>query len=179
MLFDKTLENGEIRSNVSYVDFAKVFNVFSYAPFFEEWTAEMVLEVYNSFKVKDGFIFGYYLDDECVGILTLRPFIPDEHPVKFPSDSKVMYLSDIATLPKCRCMGIGTQLMLHGLRHSKVLGYDYIYLRTNEKSISMSYHIAEKCGFAQIWDLCQEVEFPRTNPNIPSKDLRIFMSREL
>lgn len=179
MLSNKILNNGEIRSNVSYDDFAKVFKVFSYAPFFEDWSPEMVSKVYNSFNIKDGCIFGYYIDDECVGILTLRPFTPGEHPVAYPSDSKTMYLSDIATLPKCRGMGIGTHLLLHGLRHTKVLGYDNIYLRTNEKGISMSYHIAEKCGFAQIWDLCEEVDFPRTRPDVPSKDLRIFMAREL
>lgn len=176
---NKKLLNGEIRSNVSYEDFAKVFNVFTYAPFFEDWSPEMVSEVYNSFNVKDGCIFGYYLDDECVGILTLRPFIPGEHPVTYDRNSKTMYLSDVATLPRCRGMGIGTQLLLHGLRHTKVLGYQTIYLRTNEKSISMSYRIAEKCGFHQIWDLCQEVEFPRTRPDIPTKDLRIFMEKEL
>lgn len=178
MLSNKKLCKGEIRSNISYEDFAKVFNVFTYAPFFEDWSSEMVLNLYNSFKVKDGIIFGYYLNEECVGILTLRPSIPGEHPVCFPSNSKTMYLSDIATLPKCRGMGIGTQLFLHGLRHTQVLGYDNIYLRTNEKGTSMSYSIAEKCGFTQIWDLCQEVDFPRINPNISSKDLRIFMAKE-
>lgn len=176
---DKKLLNGEIRSNVSYEDFAKVFKVFSYAPFFEDWSPQMVSQAYHSFDVKDGNIFGYYLDDKCVGILTLRPSIHGEHPVKFPRDSKTMYLSDVATLPRYRGMGIGTQLFLHGLRHTKVLGYKYIYLRTNEKGISMSYPIAEKCGFEQIWDLCQEVDFPRTRPGIPSKDLRIFMAKEL
>lgn len=179
MLSNKNLCNGEIRSNVSYEDFANVFKVFSYAPFFEDWSPEMVLDAYNSFNVPDGIIFGYYLDGQCVGILTLRPFTPGEHPVTFSSDTKTMYLSDFATLPKFRGRGIGTQLFLHGLRHTKVLGYDNIYLRTNEKGISMSYRLAEKHGFTQIWDLCQEVEFPRTNPYVPSKDLRIFMAREL
>lgn len=179
MLSNKNLVNGEIRSNVNYKEFANVFMVFSGPPFFEEWQPEMVLETYKSFNVKDGSIFGYYLDNRCVGILTLRPFIPGEHPVKYPADSKTMYLSDVATLPECRGMGIGTQLFLHALRHTKVLGYDTIYLRTNEKDISMSYGIAEKCGFTQIWDLCQEVDFPRTRSYMPSKDLRIFMEKKL
>lgn len=176
---NENLCKGEIRSNISYEDFANVFKVFSYSPFFEDWSSEMVSEAYNSFHVKDGSIFGYYLDGKCVGILTLRPFIPGEHPVEFPSASKIMYLSDVATLLSSRGMGIGTQLFLHGLRHSRVLGYDKIYLRTNEKGISMSYHIAEKCGFTQVLNLSQEVNFPRTLPQISSKDLRIFMVRDL
>ena len=173
------ISTGKIRNNVSYDDFTKVFKVFSYAPFFEDWSSEMVSDAYNSFDVEDGYIFGYYVEGQCVGILTLRPIVVGEHPVSYPSNAKVMYLSDVATLPKYRGMGIGTQLFLHGLRHSKVLGYDYMYLRTNEKGDSMSYSIAEKCGFKQIWDLCQEVEFPRTRAELPTKDLRIFMEKKL
>lgn len=173
------IATGEIRNNVNYEDFANVFKVFSYAPFFEDWSTSMVSDVYTSFDVEDGSIFGYYLDNNCVGILTLRPMVNGEHPVYYPNGTKVMYLSDVATLPECRSMGIGTQLFLHGIRHTNILGYDFMYLRTNEKSVSMSYRIAEKCGFSQIWDLCEEVEFPRTSSFIPTKDLRIFMEKKL
>ena len=172
---------GEIRNNVNYEDFASVFKVFTSAPFFEDWTSEMVLNAYHSLDVKDGIIFGFYLKDsnECVGLLTLRPAVDGEHPVSFPNNSKVMYLSDVATLQKCRGMGIGTELFLHGLRHTRVLGYDYIYLRTNEKSKSMSYRIAEKCGFRQVWDVYQEVDFPRNRPGLSTKDFRVFMEQKL
>ena len=179
MLSNKNLCNGEIRNGIGYEDFAKVFKVFTFAPFFEDWKPEQVLETYNTFSVKDGSVFGYYLDEKCVSILTLRPFTPGEHPVSYPDNSKTMYLSDVATLPKFRGMGIGTKLFLHALRHTKVLGYDNIYLRTNEKGTSMSYGIAKKCGFTQIPDICQEVYFPRTNPYVPDTDLRIFMEREI
>lgn len=176
---NKKLVNGEIRSGVSYEDFAKVFKVFSYAPFWEAWTPEQVLKTYNSFQIEDGIIFGYYIDGNCAGILSLRPFVYGEHPVDFAKDSKTMYLSDIATLPEFRGMGVATHLLLHGLRHMEVLGYENVYLRTNEKGKSESYGIAEKCGFRQIWDKCQEVSFPRTRPDIPETDLRIFMARKV
>ena len=179
MLSNEIILHGEIRNNVNFEDFATVFKVFSYGPFFEDWSPEMVYKKYNSFHIKDGFVFGYYLDGKCVAILTLRPFIPGEHPVSFASNSKTMYLSDIATLPAYRCRGIGTTLMLHSLQTSKALGYKNIYLRSNEKSISMLFGIAKRCGFSQIWDLCEEVDFPRVNPYIANKDLRIFMAKEL
>ena len=171
--------NGVIRDNVSYNDFANVFRVFAYAPFFEKWTPEMVKETYDSFNVTDGNIFGYYVKDKCAGIVTIRPMIKNEHPISYPDNVKVMYLSDVATLPEFRKRGIGANLIEFAMRHSKVLGYDYIYLRTNEKGKSMSYSIAEKCGFKQINDLCQEVEFERTKDYISNKDLRIFMEKKL
>ncbi len=171
--------NGVVRNNVSYEDFAKVFKVFGHAPFFEKWTPEMVRETYESFNAKDGEIFGYYVNDECAGIVTIHPMVKGEHPVSYPDNVKVMYLSDVATLPKFRKRGIGTILFDVAMRHSKVLGYDYMYLRTNERGKSMSYSIAEKCGFKQICDLCQEVEFDRTRDYISNKDLRIFMERKL
>ena len=171
--------DGIIRGNVGFEDFLNVFLVFCGSPFFEYWTTEMVLDVYNSFNVKDGFIFGYYLNNKCVGILTLRPIIPSEHPVSFPINSKTMYLSDVATLPEYRGMRIGTQLFMYGIQHTKVLGYDNIYLRTNEKEISMSYLIAEKCGFSEIKGVSQDVEFPRINSDIPTTDRRIFMTMKL
>lgn len=168
---------GEIRSNISFEDFAPVFKVFEGYPFCESWSTEAMLREYNSFQVQDGIIFGYYLDGKCVGILTFRPLVPGEHPVEYPADKKVMYLSDVATLYEYRGRGIGTHLLHHGSRHLEVLGYDYIYLRTNE-SDSMVEPIAAKCGFKRIWDLCEEVERPRIDGTV-GKDLRMFMEKKL
>ena len=171
--------NGTIRNDVTISDFRTVFNVFSFGPFFEKWTPEQVLETYESFNVKDGNIFGYYINGKCVGIISICPHVPGKYPVNYPDNSKVMYLSDIATLPEYRGNGIGTSLLEFVLRHLKVLGYEYIYLRTNEKGDSMLYKLAEKCGFTQIPEVCQEVYFPRTSPYVPETDLRIFMERKI
>lgn len=170
---------GEIRSNISFEDFASVFKVYEGYPFCESWTDEEVKEEYLSFESKGGCIFGYYLDNECVAIITLHPMVEGEHPVRYPKNKKVMYLSDVATLTNYRNMGIGTQLFHHVLRHTEVLGYDYIYLRTNYDSAkSMSAGIAQKCGFKRIWDLCQEVEKRRVDGSV-RKDLRMFMEKKI
>ena len=113
----KKLQNGTIRNCVGLEDFAKVFKVFESFPFFESWSDDEVREEYESFQ-HGGIIFGYYADDgECAGILTMKPYEPGKHPVKYPSDAKVMYLSDVATRFEYRNQGIGTHLFEHAIRH--------------------------------------------------------------
>lgn len=173
----KKLQNGTIRNCVGLEDFAKVFKVFESFPFFESWSDDEIREEYESFQ-HGGIIFGYYADDgECAGILTMKPYEPGKHPVKYPSDAKVMYLSDVATRFEYRNQGIGTHLFEHAIRHLEVLGYDYIYLRTNEEN-SMSYGIAKRCGFVQLFDIIEEVERRRTDGTV-AKDARIFMEKKL
>lgn len=173
----KKLQNGVIRNSVPFTDFAKVFKVFESFPFFESWSADEVKAEYNSFQ-NGGYIFGYYANNgECAGILTMKPYEPGKHPVSYPDNAKVMYLSDVATLFEYRKQGIGTHLFEHALRHMEVLGYDYIYLRTNEKN-SMSYGIAKKCGFDQLFDIIEEVERKRIDGTV-EKDSRIFMQKKL
>lgn len=175
--------SGTIRKVEKFEDFKNVFQVFASGPFFEAWTDDLMLDAFNKFSVKDAAIFGFFLDSDntCVSIVAIRPPTPeDHHPVEFPDDYKTMYLSDIATLDGYRRNGIGMELLQYALRHTKVLGYNNIYLRTNEKSWSWSYSIAKKAGFNQIPDLCQEVSFPRTNSYVnDTTDLRIFMARKL
>lgn len=168
---------GNIRSNVNFKDFVKVFKEFESFPFFEKWSKEDLIKEYESFQ-NGGIIFWYYIKgDICVAILTMKPYEQGKHPVHYSSKDKVMYLSDVATLFEYRNHGIGTNLFKHAIRHTEVLGYDYIYLRTNEKN-SMSYGIAKKCGFKKIWDLIEEVERIRID-GTTAKDLRIFMEKKL
>lgn len=168
---------GIIRNNVGFEDFAKVFKVFESFPFFEKWSQEDLINEYESFK-NGGIIFGYYTEDgTCAAILTMKPYEPGKHPVEYGGEDKVMYLSDVATLFEYRKQGIGTHLFKHAIRHCKVLGYDYIYLRTNEKN-SMSYGIAKKCGFKRIYSVIQEVEKKRMDGTV-AKDARIFMQIKL
>lgn len=175
----RQIAKGQIRTDVSFEEFATVFKVYEGYPFYESWSENEVKEEYLSYEAKGGGVFGYYIDDKCVAILTLHPQVQGEHPVNYPKEKKVMYLSDVATLGAYRGMGIATQLFQHALRHTEVLGYDYIYLRTNyDEAQSMSANIARKCGFNRIWDLCQEIEKRRTD-GIVRKDLRMFMDKKL
>lgn len=175
----RNMAQGEIRSNVTFEEFATVFKVYEGYPFCESWSEDELKEEYAEYSHNGGWLFGYYLDGKCVAILTLHPMIKGAHPVVYPEDKKVMYLSDIATLSECRGRGIATQLFHFALRHTEVLGYDYIYLRTNfDEKESMSAGIAKKCGFEHIWDICQEVERKRIDGNV-RKDLRMFMEKKL
>lgn len=181
MLMENCNFNGEIRDNVSYVDFSKVMKSFTYAPLFEEWSSQKMLKEYESTRnKKDSFIFGYYLENgECVAVATIRPFTPGEHPVDYPEGSKTMYLSDVATLPAYRNHGIATELCDTCIKQAKEMKYSRIYLTTIEKKSSMFYNIAKRCGFKTISDLCQEVNVPRTRPYANTNKLYIFMSKEL
>lgn len=173
----KKNQTGFIQNSVNFEDFAKVFKVFESFPFFESWTTEEIRKEYESFQ-QNGIIFGYYeKNGECASILTMKPYERGKHPVNYSNDVKVMYLSDVATRLEYRRQGIGTHLFEHAIQHLEVLGYDYIYLRTNEEN-SMSYGIAKRCGFNQLYDIIEEVERKRTDGTI-TKDARIFMEKKL
>ena len=172
----KTQNNmsGEIRKEVSYEDFSKVFKVFAEYPFCESWDEEEVRKEYDSIYQKNGNIYGYFVDGECVSILTMYPIIRGEHYVEFNEKDKVMYLSDIATISTFRRRGIGTQLIELAFRHCKDLGYNYMYLRTSEKDMQF----LKMVGFERIYDVCQEVEKKRVDGRT-KKDLRVFMRTRL
>lgn len=173
------MAQGEIRNNVTFEEFVKVFKVYEDYPFYESWSQEELRDEYNSYFKNNGWIFGYYINEKCVAILTLYPMIKGEHPVFYSSDEKVMYLSDIATLDEYRGKGIATQLFHFALRHTMVLRYDCIYLRTNfDEKESMSASIARKCGFKRILNVSQMVERKRIDGSIGS-DLRMFMEKRL
>lgn len=173
----KTRSDITIRTDVTFEEFEKVFKVFETFPFFESWTREEIEQEYKSF-LNDGIVFGAYnSEEECVAILTMNVYKIGKHPVKYPSNARVMYLSDVATRFEYRNLGIGTLLFEHAIRHMKVLGYDYIYLRTNREN-SMSYGIAKRCGFEEIPNIIEEVERSRVDGTV-AKDARIFMEKKL
>ena len=47
-------------------DFINVYKVFRGAPYYEDWTDDMIVEEYNDLY-SNGFVYGYYLNDKCVG----------------------------------------------------------------------------------------------------------------
>lgn len=169
----------KIRSGLTFDEFSKVFGVFSPKPFYEKWSEESLRKEFELYKQKNSEMLGYFVDDVCAGLITIRPNVQIGHPVKFPKDAKVMYLSDVAVIPKYRGNGIGIELTREVIEHTKALGYDYMYLRTNEKHISMSYGIVARFGFKEVENLRQIVTFPRVSKDVPEEDTRIFMVKKL
>ena len=153
--------DGKINNLESLEDFKNVYRVFSEPPYNEEYTDEEIADIFNEYK-ENGYIYGAYNGDECMGIVVIERGVKESQPVSF-EDDKIMYLADVAVLDKYRRSGLGSQLMLYAVLQSKALGYNKLYMRTLEKDKSMSYRIAKKIGFSQIQGVYQDVERERTN----------------
>lgn len=162
----------------NFADFSNVFRVFESFPFFEKWTQD---EIRNEFdcNLKDGYIFGYYTDGQCVGFISMREQHPGEHPVHYGHDSKVLYLSDLAVLPQFRHRGIGTSLFKYALELAISKNFEYAYLRMNDNN-SMAYNIAKKQGFSREYEYCEVVSHTSScDRRRPTEEFRIFMSKKL
>ena len=151
---------GKVKELNDLNDFKKVYKVFSGPPYNEKYTEEELENIFEEYKEK-GYMYGAYVDEECVGLIALERGIKPNQPVKF-QDENVMYLADVAVLNDYRRNGLGNQLMLYAVMQSKLLGYKKLYMRTLEKG-SMSYGIASKIGFKQIPNTFQNVERERIN----------------
>lgn len=168
----------QIKEAISFEDFSKVYAVFGEPPYNENWDVEELTTEYNSL-LQLGHISGYYIDDECIGMVTFRKMIPNQHPVNYAPDKKVMYISDLAVLSQYRDRGIGTELMNHALRVSKQEGYDIAYMRTLVKGKSMSYGLAVRCGLVQKENVFQLVSQQRNLEDRDEVDKRIFLDIDL
>ena len=169
--------NGTIRNNITYEDFKKVFKVFESYPYFEKFIEQEIIDEYQSFQ-NGGYSYGYYTEEgECVAIITNYPYKRGEHPVDYPKDLKIMYLSHLATMFEYRNQGIATKLFKHVIKQTEDLGYDYIYYRTKKEN-SMSYSIGKKLGFTEIPNIIQMVDSKQKDGSV-IKDPRIFLEKKL
>ena len=169
--------NGTIRNNITYEDFKKVFSVFESYPYFEKFPEQDLIEEYQSFQ-NGGYSFGYYTEEgECVAIITMNPYKHDEHPVDYPKNLKVMYISNLATMFEYRNQGIATKLFKHTIQNMEEMGYDYIYYRTKKEN-SMSYSIGKKFGFIELPNIIEYVDSKQTDGSV-IKDPRIFLEKKL
>ena len=141
-------------------DFKRVYRVFSGPPYNEKYTEEELEEIFIQYQ-QNGYLYGAYTQDGCVGLIALERGRQEGQPVSFEGE-KVMYLADVAVLGEYRRKGVGNQLMLYGVMQSKQLGYDRLYMRTLETG-SMSYGIARRIGFQQIPGAQQGVERERVS----------------
>ena len=151
---------GKIKELNNLNDFKKVYRVFSGPPYYEKYTEEELQDIFEEYQEK-GYIYGAYINEECVGLIALEKGAKENQPVNF-KEKEVMYLADVAVLNDYRRKGLGNQLMLYGVMQSKLLGYKKLYMRTLEEG-SMSYGIALRIGFKQIPNTFQSVEKERTN----------------
>lgn len=151
---------GQIKELTNLEDFKKVYKVFSGPPYNEKYTEEELEEIFREYQ-ENGYIYGAYNNEECIGIIALEKGAKANQPVNF-QNQKVMYLADVAVLNDYRRKGLGNQLMLYGVMQSKVLGYEKLYMRTLERG-SMSYGIALRIGFKQIPNVFQDIEKERVN----------------
>lgn len=167
-----------IKNLQDFKEFSHIFKVFESFPFFEKWTEEEVLKEFD-LNSDNGHIFGYYQDGKCVGFISMRNHYPNEHPVHYGHESRVVYISDLAVLPKYRRCGIATQLLEYAVKVVTSEGYEYAYLRINENN-PMAFNIAKKQGFRKEYDSCEVVSRAHTHHSCrPTEEFRIFMSKKL
>ena len=160
-------------------DFIKVYNVFKNPPYYEAWTENMIRKEYEDLY-KDGYIYGYYLNDECVGLVTFRPMrFTDHHPVYYKHTEKVAYLADIAVLQEHRRQGIGTALMQYTFDILREDGFEVIYMKTLEIGKSMSYGIAIKSGFKLIEGATSIDRMERITKEREEEDVKIYLEKML
>lgn len=168
-------KKGKIKEVDKLTDFESVYQVFTEEPYNEKYTKEELQEIFEEYR-EEGYMYGVYDKDKCLGLIALKDGVEEEHPVEF-EEERIMYLADIAVLDEYRRTGLGTELMIYGALQSKSLGYQKLYMRTLREK-SMSKGIAGKIGFNQIQDVYQIVERERTDGNVTGIE-NIFLELDL
>ena len=167
-----------IRCIEDFNDYLEVFKIFEGFPFFEKWTEEEIRKEFD-LNLTKGHIFGYYENDTCIGFISMREQIPNEHPVHYKDVFKVVYLSDLAVKPQYRRRGIASRLLDYAFEVAKSEGYEYAYLRINSKT-PMAYDLAKKYGFRQEYDSYEIVTREETSHKLRNKEnVRVFMTKKL
>lgn len=168
-----TQNNFLIKEVEKVEEFKKVFSVFRNWPYNELWPDEEIEIEFEKAKQK-GKVFGYYIDSECVGIISFYDMIPFEHPVTYNEKLKVLYFSDIAVLEEYRNRGIATTLLNYMIKYAHVKNYDKIYMRTMQPEKSMSYRMVIANGFSVISGITENKKMQRMNGKVEADD-RIFL----
>lgn len=100
------MEN-KIKKLESREDFKKVYQVFTEEPYNEEYTEEELDEIYDEY-MKNGFIYGAYINGECSGIIAIERGVKKDQPVEY-DENTTAYLADVAVLRRFRNTGLGTR----------------------------------------------------------------------
>ena len=165
-------------------DFISLYRVFEEPPYEEYYTDEFLINEYKRL-VELGNVYGYYINDKCVGMTAFyksaneNGLVDPEHPVHYEHPEKVAYFSDVTVLKEYRCRGIGSKLMEFAFEKSKEEGCTKMYMRTLQKGQSMSYGIAIKHGFKVLKNVEQSVVQERVSAERAIEDCRIFLEKNL
>ncbi len=175
------MEKREIRTITPdrIADFIRMYEVFRDPPYYEAWTETMIREEYEDLY-RSGHVYGCYLDDECVGLITFRPMrLEDHHPVHYEHPEKAAYLADITVLPDHRKKGIGTDLLEYAFDVLREEGFEVFYMKTLEIEKSMSYGIAVKTGFRLLEGVTSVDRMKRVIPEREEEDVKIYLEKWL
>lgn len=157
-------------------DFISVYKVFRGHPYYEDWTEKLIIEEFGRLT-QYGKIYGYYTKGICVGIVTYRCTLQEDHPVYY-EQADTVYLADIAVLKQYRGKGIGTKLMKYALVKMKEDGYIRVYMKTLEIGKSMSYNIAIEQGF-QLLKGVRSIDTMKKIGKREEGDVKIYLTRKL
>ena len=168
-----------IKPITNFEDFESVFKVFEGFPYSEIWTPSQIKKEFDSYK-KNGYVFGYYIEDKCVGMISAVPVDSCSVTFDVPDGLSVIYVRDIAVLPEFRHRGIGSTLFKNMLEFAKKLGYSYAFFRYSDTN-PMILGIAKKLGFTRDYDACEVISHPRHDDSLlrSDEDLRFFMYKKL
>ena len=172
-----TQNNFLIKEVESTNEFKKVYSVFRNWPYNELWPDEEIEMEFEKAKEK-GKVFGYYTDGECVGIISFYDIIPNEHPIVYDKNLKVLYFSDVAVLEEHRKKGIATTLINYMLDYATINKYDKVYMRTMQPEKSMSYKIVIARGFKMLSGVTENKKMQRVNGKVEADD-RIFLEYDV
>lgn len=161
----------------NYEHFYKMYKIFEKPPYSEKFSDKEILDEYE-LLTSGGHVYGYYDNDNCVGLVTYNKMILYNHPIHYEHPEKVAYLSDVTVSEEYRGKGIGTMLMKYALTEAKKEGYNTMYMRTLQPGQSMSYGIALKLGFKTL-DETEIVVRERHDENRDITDERIFLEIDL
>lgn len=155
-------------------------DIFAESPYFESFTDEEVKNIFGEY-VRDGMLFLAKSDNgEIIGFGAAVPMISVPAVARDagiqPKDAdRTWYMADLGVKNEMRYRGIGKNLVLSRLERLRGLT---VVMRTSIYNIA-SQSLYRSLGFQVIPDVSQTVEGPRTNANVPTKDERLFMSKQV
>lgn len=161
-----------------YLLFEKIYRCFEGKPFWEAWTDEMIVAVFEEF-LTTGLVFCY----DNKGIMDIQYNQKKSDTLPYDDWGNFIYLSDIAVLEEYRCQGIGTILLDYLIDFGYINNFDTIYFRTNLEG-SMVANLGLQKGFEVVRDtsgeiITEKVSFPRNRLDVPDTDIRQYLCKTL